>query len=66
MRAETDGPGFSRDDWTSEPLGQLVFHPSGVSSPAVAIFRDADGGELLLTLDSFSNGPRLSRPDVVY
>lgn len=66
LRAEQSGPGFSRDDWTSDPLPRLVFHPSGVSTPAVAVLRASDGEEQVLTMDLFSNGPQLNREDGVF
>lgn len=45
---------------TAEPLPYLMFHPSGVSTPAVAVLKYSNGEEIVLTLDTFSNGPQLS------
>lgn len=57
---EAGGLSSSNAEYTSEPLKHLTFHPSGVSSPAVAILRYSNGEELVLTMDAFANGPKLS------
>ncbi|WP_269539654.1 pilus assembly FimT family protein [Cerasicoccus fimbriatus] len=60
LKAESDGVADFSGEYFEEPLPYLVFHPSGVSSLAEVILRDANGDELVLTLDAFSNGPQLS------
>jgi len=62
---EARGFSASNASYTNEPLPHLVFHPSGVSSPSVAILRYSNGDELTLTMDSFSNGPQLSGSEEV-
>lgn len=58
--ADASGLSSASADYTQEPLPHLVFHPGGVSSPAVAILRYSNGEELVLTMDKFANGPELS------
>ncbi|MEO0795331.1 MAG: hypothetical protein AAFX93_09225 [Verrucomicrobiota bacterium] len=60
LQAGQDGPSVFSREFTDEPIPNIVFHPSGVSSPAVAIFKFSNGDDMTLTLDSFSNGPKLS------
>jgi len=66
LRAGTGGVLAFDREYTADPLPHLEFHPSGVSTPAIAIFRYRHGDETELTLDSFSNGPRLSGSDNDY
>lgn len=56
---EDDGPAVFDRDMTEEPLANLVFHSSGISTPAVAVFTYSNGDEERLTLDLLSNGPLL-------
>ncbi|WP_309397407.1 pilus assembly FimT family protein [Cerasicoccus maritimus] len=65
IRAENTGVALSSSEYSSEPLPYLTFHPSGVSTPAIVTLRNADGDETTLTLDTFSNGPQLSRDERV-
>ncbi len=51
---------FSGIDST-EPVPQLVFHPSGASTPARVRFHWRTGEESILTLDPFSSGPLASK-----
>ncbi|MGE9296445.1 MAG: pilus assembly FimT family protein [Puniceicoccales bacterium] len=66
VRAESDGVAAFDREYTDEPIPHLVFHPSGVSSPAIAIFRFRNGDEEELTLDTLSNGPKLLADDGDY
>ncbi|MBC2592726.1 prepilin-type N-terminal cleavage/methylation domain-containing protein [Ruficoccus amylovorans] len=62
IAAEKEGAigGFGGLDAT-EPVPQLVFHPSGASTPARVRFRWRTGEESVLTLDPFSSGPLASK-----
>jgi len=66
VRAESDGVAAFDREFTDEPLPHLVFHPSGISSPAVVTFRYGNGDEEELTLDILSNGPKLLAVDGDY
>ncbi|WP_309385466.1 pilus assembly FimT family protein [Cerasicoccus frondis] len=65
IRAESDGLGIPEAEYSAEPLHYLVFHPSGVSTPAVVTLRYSGGDEQTLSLDRFSSGPQLSRDEGV-
>ncbi|GHB97753.1 hypothetical protein GCM10007047_12030 [Cerasicoccus arenae] len=65
VQAETDGPSAFSNEFTQDPLPHLIFHPSGVCSPAIVVMRYQNGDELTLTMDAFSNGPQLSRQERV-
>lgn len=51
------GNSFANRNWTENPLPYLVFHPSGVSTPARVVIRTYEDTQSIL-LDPFSNGVR--------
>ncbi len=58
------GTTFGSRGWTERPLPYLVFHPSGVSTPARVVIRTY-GDTQSIILDPFSNGVKPERERLI-
>lgn len=45
------------DDWSSEPVKHMVFHPSGAATPAHVVIRQPGLEDIEVDIDAFSSGP---------
>lgn len=55
--AQKSGFGSSRDEYSTESVKYLLFHPSGVSTPARVVIRQPGLDDIEVELDAFSSGP---------